>query len=88
MIGTIVFSWPNVNLVPIAKEHRGQGIRLTLLIHAEEIAKDRGCKYAYADTMEEQAPTFYQKVGYHMAGKLEDWNSHGHPKNFFKKDLP
>lgn len=88
MIGTTAFSWLKVDLVAIVKEHRGKGIGLALITRAEEIAKDRGCKYAYADTMDYQAPTFYQKAGYHVAGKLEDWDSHGHQKYFFKKDLP
>ena len=37
--------------------------------------------------METQAPEFYEKAGYRVAGLLEDWDSHGNSKFFFVKDL-
>jgi hypothetical protein len=37
--------------------------------------------------MDYQAPAFYQKLGYQIAGKLEDWDSLGHSKYLFTKQL-
>jgi hypothetical protein len=37
--------------------------------------------------MEYQAPMFYQKLGYKLVGRLEDWDSQGHAKCFFTKSL-
>jgi len=54
---------------------------------AEQEATARGCRYAYVDTMDYQAPTFYRKLGYQLAGQLDDWNSRGHAKCFFTKRL-
>jgi hypothetical protein len=34
-----------------------------------------------------QSPDFYRKLGYQVAGKLEDWDSHEHMKYFFTKKL-
>lgn len=87
LIGTTSFSWLKVDLMATSEDHRGRGIGRTLLAQAEEIARERGCKYAFTDTMEYQAPGFYQKVGYRIVGEIDDWDSHGHKKFFFKKDL-
>lgn len=37
--------------------------------------------------MDYQAPDFYQRAGYRVAGQLPDWDSHGHTKLFFVKLL-
>ena len=66
---------------------RRKGVGTALLARAEAVAKESGCRYAYTDTMEYQAPDFYQKAGYKIAGELDDWDSHGHKKLFFIKGL-
>ncbi len=87
LFATTQFSWLKVELMATSEERRGQGIGRSLLLEAEKIARERGCCYAYVDTMEYQAPRFYEKAGYRCAGKIEDWDSHGHSKLFFVKDL-
>jgi hypothetical protein len=37
--------------------------------------------------MDYQAPDFYQCLGYTIAGRLDDWDSHGHAKLFLVKRL-
>jgi ribosomal protein S18 acetylase RimI-like enzyme len=54
---------------------------------AEREAVARGCRHAFLDTMDYQAPDFYQKLGYQIAGKLDDWDSHGHAQFLFTKQL-
>jgi GNAT superfamily N-acetyltransferase len=81
------FLWLKITIMSTKQDHRGQGIGSALLAQAESIARKRGCKYAYVDTMEYQAPDFYARSGYRLAGTLEDWDSHGHKKLFFVKDL-
>ena len=87
LFATTQFSWLKIDIMATQKEHRGQGVGKALLARAEAAARDRGCKYAYTDTMEYQAPGFYQKAGYTIAGQLDDWDSHGHRKYFFSKKL-
>ena len=60
---------------------------LALIERAEQIARERGCKYAYTDTMEYQAPGFYEKAGFRLVGTFEYWDSHGHRKFLFSKQL-
>lgn len=81
------FSWLRIHLMATRTEWRGQGIGRSLLKKAELIARTRDCKYAYVDTMDYQAPGFYEKAGYRIAGTLDDWDSHGHRKLFFVKEI-
>jgi len=87
LLASTTFSWLKITIMSTKQDHRSQGIGRALLAQAETIAKERGCKYAYVDTMEYQAPAFYSKAGYRPTGTLEDWDSHGHKKFFFVKDL-
>jgi len=87
LFGETYFRWLKVNILVVRSDQRGLGIGTMLLSHAEEIAAEKECQYAYADTMEYQAPTFYEKAGYQCKGTLEDWDSYGHKKFFFTKNL-
>ena len=87
LFGTTRFSWLKITIMATKHDRRGEGIGRALLIQAEAVAKERGCKYAYVDTMEYQAPSFYSQAGYRLVGTLEDWDSHGHKKLFFVKDV-
>lgn len=87
LLGETQFAWLKVSIMTVIPSARRQGIGSRLLLAAESEAISRGCRYAYADTMEYQAPGFYQRLGYQLAGKLEDWDSHGHAKFFFVKRL-
>ena len=68
-------------------EWRSRGIGAALLGEAEQQAVARGCKYAYVDTMDYQAPRFYQTRGFGIVGQIPDWDSHGHAKLYFSKRL-
>jgi GNAT superfamily N-acetyltransferase len=81
------FSWLKITIMATREDRRGEGIGRALLAQAEATARERGCKYAYVDTMEYQAPHFYSHAGYRLVGTLEDWDSHGHKKFFFVKNL-
>ena len=81
------FAWMKLSIMAIVPAARGRGIGSRLLAAAEAEAVLRGCRYAYADTMDYQAPEFYQKLGYEMVGRLDDWDSHGHAKIFLSKHL-
>ena len=87
LFGEIRFKWLKVSIMAIRDDLRRHGIGTQLLARAEQDAIDKGCKYSYVDTMEYQAPGFYEKAGYTLAGVLEDWDSHGHKKLFFTKRL-
>jgi GNAT superfamily N-acetyltransferase len=81
------FSWLRISIMAVCPEKRSLGIGASLLDEAERQAVTRGCKYAYVDTMDYQAPQFYRAHGYRIAGQIDDWDSHGHAKFFLTKLL-
>jgi ribosomal protein S18 acetylase RimI-like enzyme len=87
LIGETAFSWLKVEMLAVSADHRGRGVGTRLLQEAEREALSRGCRYAWLDTMSYQAPDFYAKVGYQIAGRFEDWDSYGHTKFFFTRKL-
>jgi GNAT superfamily N-acetyltransferase len=78
-------AWLRISVMAVSPERRSQGLGTALLAEAERQAAGRGCKYAYVDTMQYQAPHFYQKRGFALAGSIPDWDSHGHTKLFLTK---
>jgi GNAT superfamily N-acetyltransferase len=87
LFATTRFLWLKIDIMTTRVDRRGSGIGRGLLAKAETVAMDRGCKYAYVETMEYQAPRFYSKAGYTTVGTLDDWDSHGHKKFLFVKNL-
>ncbi len=87
LIASTEFAWLKIDVMSVAPEHRRRGIGAAMLASAEEEGHSRGCRHVYVDTMSYQAPGFYEKQGYTRVGFLEDWDSHGHDKSFFRKPL-
>jgi GNAT superfamily N-acetyltransferase len=79
--------WLKTSILSVHADCRGQGLGTQLMNEAEAIAVARGCQFAYVDTMEYQAPRFYEKLGYAIVGRLPNWDSHGHSKLFLTKQL-
>jgi GNAT superfamily N-acetyltransferase len=80
-------AWLRISIMAVAPERRSQGIGTALLAAAEQQAVDRGCRHAYVDTMEYQAPRFYLEHGFAVVGEIPDWDSHGHAKYYLAKPL-
>jgi ribosomal protein S18 acetylase RimI-like enzyme len=87
LIADTQFSWLMIDMLSVVEDMRRSGIGRRLMAAAEAEAIARGCSNSFVDTMDYQAPGFYEKLGYCVAGKLEDWDSHGHCKYFFTKKL-
>lgn len=87
LLGVTQFAWFKISLMSVMAAMRRAGVGTELLKAAEIEAVRRGCQYAYVDTMDYQAPAFYERHGYQVVGRLENWDSHGHAKLFFTKRL-
>ena len=87
LFGETFLLWLKVNILTVHSACRKQGIGTQLMREAEQLTIARGCRYAYLDTMDYQAPAFYEHLGYTLSGRLPDWDSHGHAKLLFTKKL-
>jgi ribosomal protein S18 acetylase RimI-like enzyme len=87
LLATTQFSWLKIEIIAIAEAWRRRGVGSRVMAAAETEAARRGCRYAYLDTMDYHAPDFYRALGYQVAGRLDDWDSHGHAKYFMVKNL-
>jgi GNAT superfamily N-acetyltransferase len=67
------WGWLDVDDFYLPEEYRRQGIGTSLLRTAESIAIDRGCTWCVLSTFGFQARGFYEKQGYYVTGRLEDY---------------
>ena len=85
--GLMIHKWLRIQIMAVDPDHRRNGLGTDLVHRAEELAVQQGCRHAFVDTMSYQAPGFYERLGYRVAGQIPDWDSHGHDKLYFTKDL-
>jgi GNAT superfamily N-acetyltransferase len=87
LIGATRGRWLKVDIMGVRSELRRNGVGSRLLIAAEMAAAARGCERVYLETMDHQAPSFYAACGYVLRCELDDWDSHGHAKHIYVKQL-
>ena len=77
VVGTISvsFLWNGMHILSlwIDDSIRNQGWGSKMMKMVENEAIKRGCDLAYTDTYTWQAPLFYEKMGYALYGKLDDF---------------
>ena len=86
LLGEMYWGWLHVQYVWMDERLRGQGHGEKLLAIAEREAASRGCGAVFLDTFSFQAPGFYERCGYEVFGKLEDFPP-GHQRYFMRKSL-
>lgn len=84
--GFTLFGWLHIQSFWIGEEFRGQGIGHAMLECAENEAVRRGCHSAWLYTATWQAPDFYKKHGYQLAGTLDNYPGQ-HQVIFMRKSL-
>ena len=84
--GFMGLTWLNIGTLWITEKLRGQGYGRKLVKTAEQEAIKHGCFNAYLFTYSFQNPQFYQRLGYQVFGKLEDFPP-SHSRYFLKKEL-
>ncbi len=90
LVGCVMvsFLWNGMEIgtLWIDETKRGQGLGTKLMAMAEDEGKRRGATFAYTNTFTWQAPGFYEKLGYTLYGKLEDFPA-GNELSYYRKDL-
>jgi GNAT superfamily N-acetyltransferase len=85
-IGTINWNWLHVALLWVSESCRHAGLGRRLLTEMERAAVRRGCTRAHLDTFSYQARPFYERLGYRLFGRLDDYPP-GHQRFFLEKNL-
>ena len=76
----------HIRYLLVEEPYRGRGLGKVLMQHVLEYGKQRGCRFAFLETMSFQAPEFYQKLGFKV--ELErDGYERGTSFYYLKKDL-
>jgi ribosomal protein S18 acetylase RimI-like enzyme len=86
LTGYIWGGWLHVNFLWVSEALRGQRHGTRLMDAAEAMARERGAVGATLETFTSQAPGFYQKRGYSILGRIDDYPP-GHAKLFLSKRL-
>ncbi|PQO45202.1 GNAT family N-acetyltransferase [Blastopirellula marina] len=84
LVGSTNWEWLYITSLAVDKRLRGQGLGRKLMLEAERIAVERGCRGAWIDTFSFQAPQFYESLGYEPFGKLDDYPE-GEQRVFLRK---
>ena len=78
--------WLYIDTIWVDADYRKKGIGKYLVTSAEQKAQNKGIKRARLCTFDFQALIFYEKLGYTVYGKLEDFPE-GHTLYYLKKFL-
>ena len=70
----------------VAEQQRRLGLGSALLAAAEHEATDRGCRRVLLTTHSFQAPDFYSRFGFEVAGYIDDYPI-GHRSIYLRKGL-
>lgn len=73
LIGSTYWGWLEIDKLWLDERLRGQGYGRRLMAQAEATAIRRGCQRAYVTTFSFQAPGFYERLGYVVVGRLDDY---------------
>lgn len=84
--GRTSYDWLNVEFLALPDALRGQDLGTKLMRHAEAIARERGCVGIWLTTLAFQARGFYEKLGFEVAGEIDD-SPRGSKRYFMRKHL-
>jgi GNAT superfamily N-acetyltransferase len=73
LVADTYWGWLEIDDLWLEEGLRGMGNGRRLMAMAEAEAKTRGCTRALVRTFSFQARGFYEKLGYRVAGALEDY---------------
>ena len=86
LLGFTHFNHFFVSALYVDQQFRKEGIGRELMKRAEALALEQGCDVIYLDSFDYQAPGFYEKLGFEIFGKLEDYPP-GHQRFYLRKRI-
>lgn len=85
VIVTFLWNGMEIDSLWVDESLRGKGWGRKLMEEVEKEGIKRGCTISYTNTFPWQAPGFYEKLGYKLYGKLEDFPKGSHLNYYCKK---
>jgi len=82
--GRTTYDWLNIEFLVVPDGLRGRGLGTELMALAEATARERGCLGIWLTTLGFQARGFYEKLGFELAGTIED-SPRGSCRHFMRK---
>lgn len=73
LVGATYLGWTQVSALWMPDALRGQGIGTDLMARAETLARERGCPRMFLETLSFQALPFYEKLGYQVVSRIDDF---------------
>ena len=86
LLGQVYYKGMHVQLLWVDEALRKSGVGSSLLKKAEDLARESSCTLIYLDTFSFQAPKFYEKLGFQIFGKIENFPE-GYTRYFLVKRL-
>ena len=86
LLGETKWNWMFIGWLWVNENYRTHGIGTRLMHDAEIEAKAMGCDHAHLTTLDFQARSFYEKLGYEVFAALEDY-PRGHTRFMMKKKI-
>jgi predicted N-acetyltransferase YhbS len=84
LFGYTNWDWLFIAQLWVSDTVRRRGIGQRLVRESELEARRRGCRHAHVDTFSFQALSFYERLGYAVVGRLDDYPA-GHARYFLQK---
>jgi GNAT superfamily N-acetyltransferase len=73
LLGATYLGWTQVSALWMPEALRGQGLGTQLMAQAEAHARERGCPRMFLETLSFQALPFYEKLGYRVVSRIDDF---------------
>ncbi|MDG4967168.1 GNAT family N-acetyltransferase [Lactococcus lactis] len=77
----------HINFLWVDEKLRGKRIGESLILVAENLAKEVGCSVIFLETFSFQAPDFYKKNGFEEFGRIENNSNNNDTLYFMKKTI-
>lgn len=89
IVGTIDAAYRSLKIEAFSVEPglRGKGVGTRLIEAIERVGADQRCSVVFVETVSFSAPEFYEKQGYALLGKLDDFPMPGVSNLWFYKRL-
>lgn len=80
-----------VSWFAVANSHQRDGLGSYMMEHVEKLAKEKGWKWLYVETYDNEtfrkANNFYRKMGFKFAGSLKNYLDDGSDAIYYVKEL-